>query len=167
MAVIFANMLKCPECNFPLDMHILSISSRLGPEVAVCRKCKIEFGTTRQEWPFESKKKLAFFFLSSFALISIGALISANCFYAGIEKWNGNPKPASLPFENLFFQKLLYISFAALTVFQSIRIYFSAKRRSENKNTTTSTSYSPNFIFATQLKVLILILALSSFGYLK
>jgi hypothetical protein len=42
-------MLSCPNCKHPLDVHLLGISSGLGPPRVVCR-CGTPITTERKEW---------------------------------------------------------------------------------------------------------------------
>lgn len=167
MAFLHFRTLKCPNCNFLLDMHIFSISSGIGSEAVICRKCKTEFLSGRHEWPFKSKKDLLLFALKSIALIGFGSLIAANFFYSAIEHWNGNNHPKNLPTEDLFFQKIFWVCCLALSLFQAFRISQSVKRNESEPVATTSSLYSFDFMFGAQLKILIIILLLTLVGWGK
>lgn len=165
--MIHFTITRCPECRFPLDFSLFHISTRIGPEAAICFKCKTEFQTGRGEWPFETKKELALFVVFSAVCIALGGLIGGNLLFSAVEIWKGNEHPANVPFENPFFMSLVYGCAAALLVLQLVRTWLSAQRRAAGLGPTRTSLLSPKLIFGTQVKMIIFFLLIYFAALLK
>jgi hypothetical protein len=61
---------KCPSCNCAVDVHILFLSSLLGPRAVVCHWCGTVVQTDRIEWwQMSGLAKWWFFAVSFFYLV--------------------------------------------------------------------------------------------------
>lgn len=65
--------LFCPKCRFTVEIRLLDISTKLGPPVIVCPRCKALIKNDRKEWEeFSPKERIAYYFRSICYTIIIG-----------------------------------------------------------------------------------------------
>lgn len=53
----------CPQCHRAIDNKMFGVSTRLGPPLVRCPKCRTQFRTDRREWAELSRAERVRFFL--------------------------------------------------------------------------------------------------------
>lgn len=65
--------LFCPKCRFTVEIRLLDISTKLGPPVIVCPRCKALIKNDRKEWEeFSPIERVAYYLRSTFYTLTIG-----------------------------------------------------------------------------------------------
>lgn len=155
---------KCGDCGLPLEAQILGLSTGLGPEAVVCRRCGKPMATDRQRWPLRAGALVRFLLVSLFYL-GLGGVIGGNTLYAGWAYWNGDPSPRNLPFDEPLFRQLALLGAGVVALVLLWKVLSAA--RSTSGGPQVDHLLSANLVFGAHLKVLLFFLSFTGIGWLK
>jgi hypothetical protein len=156
---------KCPECNVAVDMHLLHISTLLGPPEVECHWCRAGVRTDRAEWwEMNWRVKCWFFAISSLYMVLIyfaGGLSTSEAIHFAQEgEWRqgwGIQEPA------FWISGTVWSTLVALV--QLYRIHRSlARKMSDEKKPLAGSWWS--FQTGGQLKTLLLLLAIPGMSWI-
>lgn len=156
--MIHFNYFKCDQCRYPYDFWMFGVSTKIGPEYAECRKCKAIIQTNRLEWKqFSGKQKIITALVS--LLYVVGGGYTFGAVFHRLETKKFNDSIGNLP-DHYYTAGVSFV--VALLV---IKLVLSNKRFEQNPEQPSQDGmFSTGLAYATQLKVIFLILMLYCLG---
>lgn len=157
--MVHAEMAKCQNCSFPLEIKILGICSGLGPSKVLCRKCGQVLETNRTEWPLDSGKQQAYLLLIFFAYLSLGFVIGAELFSSAEASWKSQSYE-KFAFTDPHYQKMGWVGVGLVLLMLFNKVLKSVTRKPLDSESPLSRAnmFQFNFIFGGHLKALIIFL---------
>jgi hypothetical protein len=151
-------MLSCPNCKHPLDVHLLGISSGLGPPRVLCR-CGTAIGTERKEWAtFRGIERLKYVGVS-LAYVLVTAFFGAVSAASAVQFLTQGPRDYTVNVRGPGSVEGMVVTGLLVAGLQGLRIRLS-KRRSPKGQGVPFRAAIGNLALGLQVKVAILIFAL-------
>lgn len=157
--MIHFSYIRCEKCRYPLDWWFFSVSTFLGPETVNCKGCKETIITGRTEWAQKTIKQKAITLLMSLFYLTAGGYGFGYSFYRMNEIFYKLPEVKSPGIEQM---KYHWMSGSFLVAMVLVVKFVSSLTRWNEKADAPSDEniWSWSLTFGTQMKMLILLLAL-------